>query len=191
MIKFPLSGNKELQEMQQLCEQQAERIELLAGEIAVLKRKMEKMEARMADMDELVAKLSEQDTIASTKESLQVADSASDPASVAISPATQRFYLAAPTPDGCFVDMSTVEQTGKSLYVLTVKDGMTGMYSMIANDEAMATAMISISQFVKYACKVIGDTHKPPRRIVTVEEGCVTREGDMWRITRKAVVRFE
>ena len=133
MIKFPLSGNKELQEMQQLCEQQAERIELLAGEIAVLKRKMEKMEAWMADMDELVAKLSEQDTIASTKESLQVADSASDPASVAISPATQRFYLAAPTPDGCFADMSTVEQTGKSLYVLTVKDGMTGMYSMIAN----------------------------------------------------------
>ena len=191
MIKFPLSGNNELQVMQQLCELQAELIELLAGEIAVLKRKMEKMEARMADMDELVAKLSEQDTIASTKESLQVADSASDPASVAISPATQRFYLAAPTPDGCFVDMSTVEQTGKSLYVLTVKDGMTGMYSMIANDEAMATAMISISQFVKSACKVIGDTHKPPRRIVTVEEGCVTREGDMWRITRKAVVRFE
>ena len=191
MIKFPLSGNKELQEMQQLCEQLVERIELLAGEIAVLKRKMEKMEAWMADMDELVAKQSEQDTIASTKESLQVADSASDPASVAISPATQRFYLAAPTPDGCFADMSTVEQTGKSLYVLTVKDGMTGMYSMIANDEAMATAMISISQFVKSACKVIGDTHKPPRRIVTVEEGCVTREGDMWRITRKAVVRFE
>lgn len=191
MIKFPLSGNKELQEMQQLCEQQAERMELLAGEIAVLKRKMEKMEARMADMDELVAKLSEQDTIAFTKESLQVADSASDPASVAISPATQRFYLAAPTPDGCFTDISTVEQAGKSLYVLTVKDGMTGMYSMIANDEAMATAMISISQFVKSACKVIGDTHKPPRRIVTVEEGCVTREGDVWRITRKAVVRFE
>ena len=191
MIKFPLSGNKELQEMQQLCEQQAEQLELLAGELAALKRQMVKIEARMADMDELVAKLSEQDTIASTKESLQVADSASDPASVAISPATQRFYLAAPTPEGCFTDMSTVEQTGKSLYVLTVKDGMTGMYSMIANDEAMATAMISISQFVKSACKVIGDTHKPPRRIVTVEEGCVTREGDMWRITRKAVVRFE
>lgn len=177
--------------MQQLCEQQAERIELLAGEIAVLKRKMEKMEARMAEMDQWMAKMSAQDTTASTKEALQVADSASDPASVAISPATQRFYLAAPTPDGCFADMSTVEQTGKSLYVLTVKDGMTGMYSMIANDEAMATAMISISQFVKSACKVIGDTHKPPRRIVTVEEGCVTREGDMWRITRKAVVRFE
>lgn len=191
MIKFPLSGNKELQELQQLCEQQAERIELLAGEIAVLKRKMAKMEARMAEMDQWMAKMSAQDTIASTKEPLQVADSASDPASVAISPATQRFYLAAPTPDGCFADMSTVEQTGKSLYVLTVKDGMTGMYSMIANDEAMATAMISISQFVKSACKVIGDTHKPPRRIVTVEEGCVTREGDMWRITRKAVVRFE
>ena len=191
MIKFPLSGNKELQEMQQLCEQQAEQLELLAGELAALKRQMAKIEARMADMDELVAKLSEQDTIASTKESLQVADSASDPASVAISPATQRFYLAAPTPDGCFADMSTVEQTGKSLYVLTVKDGMTGMYSMIANDEAMATAMISISQFVKSACKVIGDTHKPPRRIVTVEEGCVMREGDVWRITRKAVVRFE
>lgn len=191
MIKFPLSGNKELQEMQQLCEQQAERIESLAEEIAALKRQMAKMEARMADMDQFMAKMPARDTIASTKESLQVADSASDPASVAISPATQRFYLAAPTPDGCFADMSTVEQTGKSLYVLTVKDGMTGMYSMIANDEAMATAMISISQFVKSACKVIGDTHKPPRRIVTVEEGCVTREGDMWRITRKAVVRFE
>lgn len=191
MIKFPLSGNKELQELQQLCEQQAEQLELLAGELAALKRQMSKMEARMADMDQLVAKMSAQDTIVSTKEPLQVADSTNEPASVAISPATQRFYLAAPTPDGCFTDISTVEQTGKSLYVLTVKDGMTGMYSMIANDEAMATAMISISQFVKSACKVIGDTHKPPRRIVTVEDGCVTREGDVWRITRKAVVRFE
>ncbi|MGM9700296.1 MAG: hypothetical protein ACI3YX_02580 [Prevotella sp.] len=191
MIKFPLSGNKELQELQQLCEQQAERMEQLAGELAALKRQMAKMEARMADMDQLVAKMSALDTIVSTRESLQVADSAIEPASVAISPATQRFYLAAPTPDGCFTDISAVEQTGKSLYVLTVKDGMTGLYSMIANDEAMATAMISISQFVKSACKVIGDTHKPPRRIVTVEEGCVTREGDVWRITRKAVVRFE
>lgn len=191
MIKFPLSGNKELQEMQQLCEQQAEQLERLAGELAALKRKMVKMEARMAEMDQWMAKMSAQDTIASTKEARQVAGSTNEPASVAISPATQRFYLAAPTPDGCFTDISTVEQAGKSLYVLTVKEGMTGMYSMIANDEAMATAMISISQFVKSACKVIGDTHKPPRRIITVEEGCVTRESDVWRITRKAVVRFE
>ena len=99
--------------------------------------------------------------------------------------------MAAPTPDGVFLQASETEQIGKSIYQLTTTDGQNGTFILLDTPDAIATAMISVSQFVKPACKVSGNTALQPRHIITEEEGAATREGTGWKITRKAVVRFE
>ena len=104
---------------------------------------------------------------------------------------TQHLFLAAPTPDGVFLQASETEQIGKSIYQLTTTDGQNGTFILLDTPDAIATAMISVSQFVKPACKVSGNTALQPRHIITEEEGAASREGTGWKITRKAVVRFE
>ena len=101
------------------------------------------------------------------------------------------YYLPAPTPDGLFLQASEREQIGKSVYQLTTSDGQNGTFILLDTPDAIATAMISVSTFVKPACKVSGNTYMQPRHIITEEEGTATREGAAWRIIRKAVVRFE
>ena len=104
---------------------------------------------------------------------------------------TEILYLAAPSPDGTFSQASAMEQIGKSIYQLTTTDGQNGTFILLDTPDAIATAMISVSQFVKPACKVSGNTALQPRHIITEEEGAASREGTGWKITRKAVVRFE
>ena len=104
---------------------------------------------------------------------------------------TEILYLAAPSPDGTFSQASAMEQIGKSIYQLTTTDGQNGTFILLDTPDAIATAMISVSQFVKPACKISGNTAIQPRHIITEEEGAASREGTGWKITRKAVVRFE
>lgn len=114
-----------------------------------------------------------------------------DPQTAASVGRSEIFYLAAPTPDGTFSQASSMEQIGKSIYQLTTADGQNGTFNLLDTPDAIATAMISVSQFVKPACKIGGNTAIQPRHIITEEEGAASREGTGWKITRKAVVRFE
>ncbi len=103
----------------------------------------------------------------------------------------QSIYLAAPHPDGSFAKYSPEEQVGKSIYQLTTEDGINGCFIMLDSREAIGTAMISVSQFIKPVCKVMGPSNSNPRHILTLEEGMATKVGNVWKVTRKAVVRFE
>ena len=106
-------------------------------------------------------------------------------------PQTMEVYLAAPSADGSFPSVSSREQIGKSIYVLSTQDGMNGTFSIIDSNDAIATAMISISQFLKPVCKVNGSTAQYPHHIITDEVGTASKEGGLWKVVRKAIVHFE
>lgn len=99
-------------------------------------------------------------------------------------------YLAAPTSDGLFTSASQKEISGTSIYILTTEDGQTGEFSLLDNADALATAMISVSQFIKPACKAVNCRNVMPRTIVTESQGQATFDGEKWKVTRKATVRF-
>ena len=104
---------------------------------------------------------------------------------------SQTFYLPAPTSDGQFLESSGVEQVGKSIYQLRTEDGINGQFIMLSTPDAIATASISISQFVKPVCRIEGNTHQIPRQIETLEEGMAQRDGNVWKVVRKARVSFQ
>ncbi|MGI6223640.1 MAG: hypothetical protein ACOYJG_08525 [Prevotella sp.] len=103
----------------------------------------------------------------------------------------QTIYLGPPTPEGIFEEFSDEQQAGKSIYQLSTRDGRNGTFIMLQTPEALATANISVSQFIKPVCKIMGNSRIMPRRIDTVEEGRATKDGAVWRVLRKAVVAFE
>ncbi|MBR3123378.1 MAG: hypothetical protein IKH48_04405 [Prevotella sp.] len=177
-----------------------------------LERKCHRMEARIAELEAQMAEkqaIPEQETTVEVEENaVGIGENASpepspithhptpithhpSPNTQHPSPTTQHLFLAAPTPDGVFLQASETEQIGKSIYQLTTTDGQNGTFILLDTPDAIATAMISVSQFVKPACKVSGNTALQPRHIITEEEGAASREGTGWKITRKAVVRFE
>ena len=170
-----------------------------------LERKCHRMEARIAELEAQMAEkqaITEQEATVEVEENAVGIEENTSPEPSPIthhpspithhpSPNTQHLFLAAPTPDGVFLQASETEQIGKSIYQLTTTDGQNGTFILLDTPDAIATAMISVSQFVKPACKVSGNTALQPRHIITEEEGAATREGTGWKITRKAVVRFE
>lgn len=101
------------------------------------------------------------------------------------------FYLAPPASDGTFLNFSPTVQIGKSVYELTTADGVNGTFSMIDSDDALATAMISVSQFVKSVCRIEGNTRVYPTHISTIEKGVAVMENGKWKVSKKAIVRFE
>lgn len=101
------------------------------------------------------------------------------------------FYLPAPTPDGVFEEASASKQVGKSIYLLKTKDQENGTFSILEDKDSIATAMISVSQFIKPVCHIEGDTHRYPQRVTTLEEGVVRREGNSWHLVAKAKLLFE
>lgn len=104
---------------------------------------------------------------------------------------TQTLYLSAPNADGSFASCTPREEAGTSIFVLRTDDGREGSFAFLNTADAMATALISVTQFLKPVCRIQGKTGSMPRCIVTQEEGRAARDGEVWTMTQKAVVKFE
>lgn len=105
-------------------------------------------------------------------------------------PASEELYLAVPTPEGVFTEATREEVIGKSIYRLVTDNGRQGRFTLIDSPDAMATAMLSVSQFIKPACRIEGNTHHRPESIETIEEGEAENIDGHWTVTSKATVRF-
>lgn len=100
-------------------------------------------------------------------------------------------FFSAPTPSGEFSMGTDTEQAGSSIYRLETTDGINGSFTMLNTHDAVATASISVSQFVKPACKVLSPLKGIPRSVRVVQEGTATCTAGVWKVTRKAQIEFE
>lgn len=106
-------------------------------------------------------------------------------------PVSAVYFLSAPTPDGVFHRYSDVEQIGKSVYRLVTTDGLNGSFSMLSSEDAAATALLSVTQIIKPACRIVSGSNPStalPRSITTVKEGRAVYDGEAWKVTEKAVI---
>ena len=163
---------------------------------SLLEDRIRALQKRIASLEKRVEALEKQETKEEKPE--EVSESSSEylglsdfGLSAAKADEPTQWYLAAPTADGTFPSVSSQEQIGKSIYLLTTSDNMNGTFSILDTSDAIATASISISQFVKPVCKVNGNASAFPRHIITDEEGALTKENGIWKVTRKAIVHFE
>ena len=91
--------------------------------------------------------------------------------------------------DGVFLNGTSDIEVGKSLYMLKTSDDKNATFQILNTPEAIATALISMNEMVKPACKIL-NTVAEPVEILAEKLGTAEREGDGWRITNKAVVRL-
>lgn len=104
--------------------------------------------------------------------------------------APSTWFFSMPTAEGVFPESTPQEVVGKSIYQMRTEDGVNGHFVMLSTPDAIATAMISVSQFVKPVCRIEGNTHRQPQRIETLDEGVVKCDEGVWRVVAKATVRF-
>lgn len=102
----------------------------------------------------------------------------------------QTFYLGAPNNDGVFTVCDKQPQIGTSLYRLQTEDGLNGQFFFLDTDDAVSTAMLSISQFVKPACRIDGHSRSVPNAVRTVSPGTATYINGNWTVRVKALVSF-
>ncbi len=158
--------------------------ELIAQQTATLKALGAEMEA----LRETVGKLQEPSvdlSAAWTSDEAAQAECAEKMQSV---PST--WFFSTPSPEGTFSEGTTRETVGKSIYRLHTDDGVNGRFVMLSSPDAIATAMISVSQFVKPVCRIEGNTYRQPQHIETLEEGIARLSGDVWKVVKKATVQF-
>lgn len=91
--------------------------------------------------------------------------------------------------DGVFVNGSNEIEVGKSLYMMKTSDDKNATFQILNTPEAIASALVSMNETVKPACKIL-NTVAAPVEILAEKLGTAEREGDGWRITNKAVVRL-
>ena len=165
---FNFNNNKKDSDLPQLD------LDELFQRLEHLERKCRRMEARIAELEEKNAdsELKNMDSEAKNVDSERNFDSETTtvesvgihieetPSSLHETPSTlhtppstlheshspEILYLAAPSPDGTFSQASAMEQIGKSIYQLTTTDGQNGTFILLDTPDAIATAMISVSQ---------------------------------------------
>lgn len=181
-------------------EQVAERLQPLEDRMAQLEKVIE---SQALVLEELRAALEEwkgraealSGAPASTDVAASAAAFATPSATKANAAGSQRhapstWFFSMPTAEGVFPESTPQEEVGKSIYQMRTEDGVNGHFVMLSTPDAIATAMISVSQFVKPVCRIEGNTHRQPQRIETLDEGVVKCDEGVWRVVAKATVRF-
>ena len=111
-------------------------------------------------------------------------------AATTIKPRHTQSIMFFPVPvDGVFANGTEEIEVGKSLYMLRTTDGENATFTILNTPEAIATALISLTQMVKPVCKILNSVPNP-LEIVTEGPGTAVREGDTWKMVTKSVVRL-
>lgn len=162
--------------------------EELVERIEALETKVASLEALLADYDEFKSTISQ---LQKAQEKPANSASNNEHTITKVPQRANKLYLDAPLQDGSFSTFSSEEHVGKSLYVLETQDSKTGTFRVLESNDALATLLISTSQFVKPVCKLVDSKVRMPQRIVTVKEGQAIFVDGVWKTTQKAVVRLE
>ena len=160
-----------------------QRIAQLEAQIAQLESKIDEAKANAnanSQLSPFNSQLSPDSTLSTTLHS---------PLNTLHSTRPRQYYLSAPTPEGIFTEFSEEERVGSSVYLLTTDDGINGTFRMLNTPDALATLAISISQFVKPVCKIIGAVTIQPRHVAVHMPGSAVFEDGVWRTTVKAQVQ--
>ena len=162
--------------------------------IAELTARMEQLEARVAQLEEQLASIGQPADAQPTASEPAVA-----PAAEAADTADEvqptwtsgaQGYAGAPTTDGLFPALTTDERVGESIYRFTLLTEQTAHFELLPTPDAIATATISLSQFVKPACKIDSNPTNQPRHVANLAPGTAVLTPDGWRVSEKAHVSF-
>ncbi len=167
--------------------------------IRVLEEENRSLKARLeAAQLELEAKSREnanpEDTLVDTKEGSDVAPNMSQPVVVFDIPLSKHYYFPAPIAESTFKDAhKTEEQDGLSLFHFKTKaqDQQKATFSFLSTPENLLEALKYPGEYLEAVCEYENSFNKDARSIRTLEDGEAQLDGPLWRVVKKARIRFE
>ncbi len=166
-----------------------ERIGTLENKVSDLEQTVSDLQNTISEFQQQMQQLTQQ--MAQKPASTEMPQPSADTAdTIAVQQGPKIYYLGAPSADGIFRDISENEQEGKSLYELTTADEKNGTFRILNTPDAVATALISISQMVQPVCKIMGRVNPAAHEALTAAEGKARKTAEGWKVTAKADVCF-
>lgn len=104
-----------------------------------------------------------------------------------------KFYFPYPDKERGFdiQKKSMIFEPTESIYEITFTNENTGKFK-ICNHETVVRRIVQLTHvYIEPACDELNDFNSDARSIVTVEEGEVEKNGDYYRIVKKAKIRYE
>lgn len=100
------------------------------------------------------------------------------------------FFLRLPTRDGLFNDMRKSEtfRPAESVYRMELLTKNRARFAVVSDEETMQRAIQGYNMYLEPACELYGEMNTNAVIIRTLEEGEAVKEGDIWRVTQKAVI---
>lgn len=168
-------------------EQQVER---LASLVERQQKDIEKLHGRLDELRSALSRTGESLALQSGEADARTHMEGSDGVKESGSSREQTLYFGPPQADGLMSEPSVTVREGDSIYQLDTPDGSHGVFSVIPTPDSLATALISVSQFVKPVCRVVGTVSAQASRLETLHEGTAEFHDGSWVVTRKAEVKF-
>lgn len=107
----------------------------------------------------------------------------------------KEFYLPAPNKDGSFKDLSKsdVFKPTASVYKLIILDNSDtiGEFSFIDDLDTMKRAINLPDSYILPVCDSQNAHDFNARKIITIENGKAQKDGDIWKVTKKVIIKYE
>lgn len=105
----------------------------------------------------------------------------------------QIFFMPAPSENGVFKDASKIESFNPSvvMYKFNLIRKDEARFSFNADEVLRRDAINSPYRYLEPVCEIENPYHQNPRGVKTITEGKAVREGESWKITQKARIKYE
>ena len=109
------------------------------------------------------------------------------------SPKYEIFYLSTPNEDGSFNEKSaqSTYKEGASIYKFTKLSSINAEFQIAENESSVKLALQYPDKNIDRVCEANNAFNPNANRIVTIESGRALLEGDRWKLTKKAQIKYE
>jgi uncharacterized protein YoxC len=106
----------------------------------------------------------------------------------------EEYFFSNPTSNGDFTDAYKKKNyiPNESIYRFLVhKNGTNASFTFIDEEAAIKTAIRIASSYIEPVCENVNPRNPSAKSIITVEQGIAVKEGNVWKVTKKAKIRYE
>jgi hypothetical protein len=118
-----------------------------------------------------------------------------DPNSALYTGIGETFFMGIPDENGFFDarEVSEVFKRPNSVYEFSIlsKDGNKAEFNIYEDIANMIGALNDADKYIKPVCRTNSILHKHATKIITEKKGIAVREGNRWRVTEKALIRYK
>lgn len=101
------------------------------------------------------------------------------------------FYMTFPKSDGTFLQSSKRNSKDSTSYIFTPINDNNAYFELSYDKDMLGRILNGPDIYIEPVCDSINEINFSANQITTLEKGQAIKEGNIWRITKKAIIRYD